>query len=53
MDTSMMIKQSLNVFITVMCGFIKVPQIRKLYNEKTTEGLSFVNMLIELLWYEE
>ena len=50
MDSVKVMKQCLNVFVTVMCGFNKVPQIKQLYYKKSTEGLSFLNILIELFW---
>ena len=45
-----MIKQVLNTFAVCVCGIAKVPQIRQLASTGSTEGLSFLNLCLELYW---
>ena len=45
------IEKVLNIVPVILSGFSKVPQIRNGLKLKTTEGLSFVNLSIELYWY--
>ena len=45
------IKRILNIVPVILSGFSKVPQIRNGLKLQTTEGLSFVNLSIELYWY--
>jgi len=44
----LMLKQCLNVATVGLSGFAKLPQIQNGARLKTTEGLSFLNLLIEL-----
>ena len=45
------IKRILNIVPVILSGFSKVPQIRNALKLQTTEGLSFINLSIELYWY--
>ena len=44
-------KQCLNVICVGLSGFAKVPQIRNAHRLKTTQGLSFLNLSLELFWW--
>ena len=46
----LIVKQVLNVFAVCVCGIAKLPQIRQLANTGSTEGLSFLNLCLELYW---